>query len=88
MKSLEISIRNATGIHALPATLFVQTARKYKSDIKVSYGAKTVNGKDLLGMLNLNVTKDALICIGTDGEDEDNALEDLKTLIESDFKRR
>jgi len=88
MKSLKISIQNDVGLHALPVTLFVQTARKFKSDIRVSYGVKTVDGKDLLGMLNLNVTKDALISISTDGEDEDNALDDLKALIESDFKRR
>lgn len=88
MKSLEISIQIAIGLHALPATLFVQTARKYKSDIKVSYGNKMVSGKDLLGMLNLNITKNAKIRLNADGEDEDSALNDLKTLIESDFKRR
>jgi phosphocarrier protein len=88
MKSLEITIRNAIGLHALPVVLFVQTAQKYKSNVKVSYGNKTANGKDLLEMLNLNAIKDALICIHTDGKDEDNALDDLKTLIESDFRRR
>lgn len=86
MKSIETSIQQSFGLHARPATLLVQMAQKYKSDIKVSCGNKTVNGKSLIGMLNLGVVKDQKISICIEGEDEELAYNDLKNLIDNDFK--
>jgi phosphocarrier protein HPr len=88
MKQLEIEIRHSAGLHARPATLFVQTAQKFKSDITVSYSNKTVNGKSIISMLNLGATRNAKISISAEGEDEENAINVLKTLIESDFAER
>ncbi len=88
MKDLEISILHSVGLHARPATLFVQTARKYKSDIKVAYNDNSTDGKSFLGLLNLGITKDAIIHISADGEDEETAINDLKKLIENDFSDR
>ena len=88
MKQVEAAIQNSVGLHARPAALFVQTAQKYKSEIKVSYNNKMVNGKSLLGILSLAVTKGAKISIHIDGEDEDIALGNLTTLIANDFNEQ
>ena len=57
MKSIQITIENNVGLHARPATLFVQTAKKHKSNITVSHDGKTVNAKSLLNLLLLNDNK-------------------------------
>lgn len=88
MKQLEIEVRHSAGLHARPATLFVQIAQQFSSDIKVSYCDKTVNGKSIISMLNLGATRDSKICIVADGEDEEKAISELKSLIESDFSER
>jgi phosphocarrier protein HPr len=85
MKSVQITVENQVGLHARPATLFVQTAQKHQAEITVSYEGKTVNAKSLLGLLSLGVTKDALITVAADGSDEVGALNALTTLVESKF---
>lgn len=86
MKSIETSIQQSFGLHARPATLLVQMAQRYHSDIKVTSGNKTVNGKSLISMLNLGVVKDQKMVINIEGEDEETAFTDIKKLIDSDFK--
>lgn len=85
MKNLEITIQQSFGLHARPASLFVQKVQKYKSDVKVSFGSKTVNGKSLIGMLNLGVTQNSKILITIEGEDEQNVLDELYVLVEQEF---
>lgn len=85
MKSIQITVENQVGLHARPATLFVQMAQKHKADITVSYEGKTVNAKSLLSLLSLGVTKDAIITVAANGSDEDVALDALTTLVESNF---
>jgi phosphocarrier protein len=85
MKSIQLTIENQVGLHARPATLFVQTAQKHKAEITVSYDGKTVNAKSLLSLLSLGVTKDAVITVAANGSDEEVALNALTTLIENKF---
>ena len=85
MKSIQITVENQVGLHARPATLFVQTAQKHKAEITVSYEGKTVNAKSLLSLLSLGVTKDATIIVAANGSDEDVALNALTTLIAGRF---
>jgi phosphocarrier protein HPr len=85
MKQLEIQVCHEAGLHARPATLFVQTAQKYLAEIKVSYNQKTVNAKSIISMLNLGATKNAIIQISADGVDEEAAITALKSLVEKDF---
>jgi phosphocarrier protein HPr len=85
MKSIQITVENEVGLHARPATLFVQAAQKHKADITVSYEGKTVNAKSLLSLLSLGVTKDATITVAANGSDEDLALNALTALIASNF---
>ena len=85
MKSIQITIENEVGLHARPATLFVQAAQKHKANITVSHEGKTINAKSLLNLLALGVTKGTLITIAADGSDEEDALKILAALIESNF---
>ncbi|MBS4062480.1 MAG: HPr family phosphocarrier protein [Bacteroidetes bacterium] len=85
MKSIQIRIKNQVGLHARPATLFVQMAQQHEADITVSYEGKTVNAKSMLGLLSLGVSKDSIITIAANGSGEELALSSLTTLIENNF---
>ncbi|MFP3041921.1 HPr family phosphocarrier protein [Treponema primitia] len=87
MKELTFTITNETGLHSRPADVFVRTAKLYQSDIQIKKGAKTAGAKAILKVILLNVCENDEIIITADGPDEDAALEDLKTLIESDFTK-
>ncbi|TYQ16398.1 UNVERIFIED_CONTAM: phosphocarrier protein [Acetivibrio alkalicellulosi] len=76
-----IKITNPTGLHARPAALFVQTSGKYTSNIWIKLGTKKVNAKSIMGLMSLAVSKDTVITIGAEGEDEDAAIKELEYLI-------
>jgi len=63
-----------TGIHARPATLLVQTASKFSSDINLDYKGKLVNLKSIMGVMSLGVGQGADVAITADGSDEADAL--------------
>jgi phosphocarrier protein len=83
MKSLTVIIRNSIGLHARPATFFIQKANSYKSTLWVEKGDRRVNAKSLLGVLSLGIVKDSEITLIADGVDEDEALAGLADLIEN-----
>lgn len=85
MKSINITVQHKVGLHARPAALFVQTAQKHEAKITVTAKEKTVNAKSLLGLLGLGVTQGTIIQIVAEGADEQEAIETLKLLIESNF---
>ena len=85
MKSINIVVKNETGIHSRPADLFVRTAKLYQSDIEVLKGEKKANAKTIIKLLLLNICENNEITITANGIDEDEAIDDLKALIESDF---
>ncbi|GMA46010.1 phosphocarrier protein HPr [Tetragenococcus muriaticus] len=64
-----------TGIHARPATLLVQTASKYNSDINLEYKGKSVNLKSIMGVMSLGVGQGSDVTISVDGADESDAME-------------
>jgi phosphocarrier protein HPr len=66
-----------TGIHARPATLLVQAAGKFSSDIQIEYKEKKVNLKSIMGVMSLGIGKGAEIKIITEGGDEQEALQAL-----------
>ena len=86
MKSLVLTVKNETGLHSRPADLFVRTSKLYECSIEVCKGEKKANAKAILKLILLNVCENNEITINADGPDEDEALEDLKTLVESNFK--
>ncbi len=81
----EIAVQNQVGLHARPATFFIQKANEFKSTIWISREERKVNAKSLLGVLSLAIIKDTVITIAADGEDEQDALNSLVELIESKF---
>ena len=80
-----LTLTNKMGLHARPAALFVQSASKFKSNITVEKDGKKVNAKSILGVLSLGAEKGAKIKISVDGEDKQEAIRDLKELIENKF---
>ena len=81
MKQLNFVIENATGLHARPAKVFVKTAKKFKSDIRIAHGSKKVNAKSLIAVLGLGVKHGGSVQVELDGEDEDQAAEALETAV-------
>ncbi len=85
MVSKEVTIKNNVGLHARPATFFIQKANSYKSSIWVEKEDRRVNAKSLLGVLSLGIVKGMTITLHADGADEDEAVEGLATLIDTGF---
>ena len=85
MINKEAVVNNQVGLHARPATFFIQKANEYKSSIWVEKDDRRVNAKSLLGVLSLGIVKGTSINLIADGSDEEAALEGLIELISSDF---
>ena len=81
----EITVKNQVGLHARPATFFIQKANEYKSSIWVEKEGRRVNAKSLLGVLSLGIVGETGIRIIADGADEEAAVNSLVSLIESGF---
>ena len=85
MKTCEIMITNSSGLHARPATFFIQKANFYKSTILIEKDDRKVNAKSLLGVLSLGIAKGMTVTLSAEGVDEDVAIEGLVSLINSGF---
>lgn len=81
----EAVINNQVGLHARPATFFIQKANEFKSSIWIEKDERRVNAKSLLGVLSLGIVKGTAINLIVDGPDENEAIETLSQLISSDF---
>jgi phosphocarrier protein len=85
MKTREVVITNASGLHARPATFFIQKANSYKSTILVEKDDRKVNAKSLLGVLSLGIAQGMAITLIAEGQDEEAALNGLVSLVDSGF---
>ena len=85
MVSKEVIINNQVGLHARPATFFIQKANEFKSSIWIEKDERRVNAKSLLGVLSLGIVRGTTICIIADGADEEKAIRTLSELIDSNF---
>ncbi len=74
MEKKEFHVVADTGIHARPATLLVQTASKFSSDINIEYKGKSVNLKSIMGVMSLGVGQGADVVISAEGADEVEAI--------------
>ncbi|MEE1056742.1 MAG: HPr family phosphocarrier protein [Acutalibacteraceae bacterium] len=81
----EVEVQNQVGLHARPATFFIQKANEYKASIWVEKDERRVNAKSLLGVLSLGIVGGTTIKIIADGSDEADAVEGLVQLVESGF---
>lgn len=85
MISRNVTVKNSDGLHARPATFFVQKANSFKSSIWVEKGDGRVNAKSLLGVLSLGIFNGTEITLIADGADEAQAIEVLCGVVESGF---
>ncbi len=81
----DVVVQNQVGLHARPATFFIQKANEFKSSIWVEKEERRVNAKSLLGVLSLGIIGGTAIRIIADGSDEQAAVEGLVALVESGF---
>jgi phosphocarrier protein HPr len=85
MLEITLTIQHKVGLHARPAAQFVQTAKKFKSDIRVMHSEREANAKSILNVLTLGAGQGAVITVRAEGEDADQALEALESLVADDF---
>ncbi len=83
MITRDVTITNSIGLHARPATFFIQKANSFQSSVWIEKGDRKVNAKSLLGVLSLGIVKGVTITIIADGSDENEAVEGLSALIDS-----
>ena len=81
----DVLVQNQVGLHARPATFFIQKANEFKSSIWVEKDERRVNAKSLLGVLSLCIVGGTSIDIIADGSDEQEAVDSLVALVESGF---
>ena len=86
MLSRDVTIVNEVGLHARPATFFIQKANTYKSSIWIEKDDRRVNAKSLLGVLSMGIVKGTVVTLIADGEDAEVALEGLEKLILSELR--
>ncbi|WP_322806765.1 HPr family phosphocarrier protein [Thermanaerothrix sp.] len=85
MVEAKVLIKNKVGLHARPASLFVQTANKFKSAITAIHGERKANAKSILSVLTLGADQGAELILQAEGEDAEEAVQALVSLIESNF---
>lgn len=81
MLSRDITIVNDVGLHARPATFFIQKANSYKASIWIEKEDRRVNAKSLLGVLSMGIVKGTVVTVIAAGEDEAEAIDGLEKLI-------
>lgn len=79
------TIKNKTGIHARPASVFVQTASKFKSKVQIAAKGKKVDAKSILMIMSMGLSNGTEITISADGADEADAVKTLVELVDSKF---
>ena len=85
MVSKDVVVNNQVGLHARPATFFIQKANEFKSSIWVEKEERRVNAKSLLGVLSLGIVKGTAVTLIAEGVDEAVAVNTLAELVESNF---
>ena len=80
-----VTVNNQVGLHARPATFFIQKANEFRSSIWIEKDERRINAKSLLGVLSLGIIKGMTMDIAADGPDERDAVEALEQLINTNF---
>jgi phosphotransferase system HPr (HPr) family protein len=85
MPQITTTITHSVGLHARPAAVFVQTAKRFTSTISVRVGERQANAKSMVQVLTLAAKQGSELTIHAEGDDADQALQALKELIEASF---
>jgi len=84
--SRDMVVKNQLGMHARPASMFVKLAAKFNSEIFVEKDGESVNGKSIMGLMMLAAGPGSKLTVRADGDDADQAIEELNLLFESNFE--
>ncbi|WDL95279.1 HPr family phosphocarrier protein [Alicyclobacillus sp. ALC3] len=82
MRQESVEVTHAAGLHARPASEFVNTSGRFQSSVQVTFNDKTVDGKSILGIMSLGVARGKTITLTVDGPDEDQAMATLVALFQ------
>ena len=82
----ELVIQNQTGLHARPAAAFVRTANTFRSEIIVTKGEDSVNGKSIMGLMMLAAGPGTTLTLHADGGDAGQAISELEELVNRNFE--
>jgi phosphotransferase system HPr (HPr) family protein len=85
MEQITVAVQHKVGLHARPAALFVQTAKKFQSDIVVRKGEREANAKSILSILTLGANQGSELTIEAVGDDEGEAVKALQALVADNF---
>ena len=85
MLSRSVTVANKLGLHARAAARFVHLASQFQSNVKVSLGAQTMDGKSIMGILLLAAATGTVLKVSADGDDERAAVDALCGFIETGF---
>ena len=83
MPEREVTLTNEVGLHARPAAVFSKAAAGFSADVTVAKGGQEANAKSIMAVLKLDVKKGDAVTIATEGDDAEEALEELVTLLDS-----
>lgn len=81
----EFTILNQYGIHARPAALLVKTLSRFQADITIQKGAAKVSGKSIMGLMTLEAGRGSVIRVSAEGQDAEQAIEEIHRLVEQKF---
>jgi len=81
MKEFNCLVIDPVGLHARPATVAVNAASKFKSDVKVAFKGKSVNMKSIMGVMSLGIPTQSEITISCEGEDEEDAVKQIENTL-------
>ena len=87
MYTQEITVTNEVGLHAKPATYFIQKANEFQSGIWVEKDERRVNAKSLLDILSLGIVQGTTVTLIADGSDEEAAVKTLAELVNSGLEK-
>ena len=86
MEKLEnlVQVNKEHGLHARPATIFVQLANKFNSSVKIEKDGEIVDGKSIIAILSLGVNSGMKVKLITEGDDSQEAMQDLSNFLQTD----
>lgn len=81
MKQISVVVIDPVGLHARPATVAVNAASKFKSEVKITYKGRSVNMKSIMGVMSLGIPTQSDVTISCEGEDEDVAVKTFEEVL-------
>lgn len=85
MKQFDFVVQASVGIHARPAMQLVSVARKFQSDIKLSYNGNSADAKNIVSVLMLHANQGAEVAFSINGPDEEEAHKQLQQFCETNL---